>query len=379
MLPIQANLLGNGGNPVKVISSGERLSLNFVLVLHLSTGLRSLALELNSLDHTDSDGSSHVTNSESSKRSVLGVSLNTHGLLRDHDSHTGLVLLEHKLGSVLLGGLLDVSVTGIDLGKDRVELARNVSSVAIKNGRVVVRDVVVVQDNDLSVESSALGGGLVLAVGRNVSTLDVLNGKTLDVESNIVTGLGLVKSLVVHLNRFALSGLSDRSEVHVRTGLEDTGLDTSDGHGSDTLDLIDILKRKTEGHVSQSLRRFELVKKLHQGDTEVFLLVSGVPGHVGGDLEHVISGPSRDRHELGFLVESLDLEVVLDLGLDLQESLLRVGRSGHVHLVDTADHSLHTEGVGESHVLLGGSLLTESVLELTGSSGNHEDLLMCVG
>ena len=85
-----------------------------------------------------------------------------------------------------------------------------------------------------------------------------------------------------------------------------------------------------------------------------------------------------DRHELGFLVESLDLEVVLDLRLDLQESLLRVGRSGHVHLVDTADHSLHTEGVGESCAPWW-ILLTESVLELTGSSGNHEDLLMCVG
>ena len=185
-----------------------------------------------------------------------------------------------------------VSVRGIDLGKDRVELACNVSSVAIKNGRVVVRDVVVVQDNDLSVESSALGGGLVLAVGRNVSTLDVLNGKTLDVESNIVTGAWPRQE-----SRGASQQICTRrsfrrgQRVHVRTGLEDTGLDTSDGHGSDTLDLIDILK-EDGGHVSQSLRQFELVK-LHQGDTEVFLLVSGVPGHVGGDLEHVISGPSR--------------------------------------------------------------------------------------
>ena len=43
-------------------------------------------------------------------------------------------------------------------------------------------------------------GGLVLGVGGDVSSLDVLNGDILDVESDVVAGNGLGQRFVVHLN-----------------------------------------------------------------------------------------------------------------------------------------------------------------------------------
>ena len=43
-------------------------------------------------------------------------------------------------------------------------------------------------------------GGLVLRVGGDVSSLDVLNGDILNVESNVVAGNGLGQRFVVHLN-----------------------------------------------------------------------------------------------------------------------------------------------------------------------------------
>ena len=57
-----------------------------------------------------------------------------------------------------------------------------------------------VQDNDLGGEVLSGTSGVVLGVGGDVSTLDVLDGDVLDVEANIVAGNGLGQSLVVHLD-----------------------------------------------------------------------------------------------------------------------------------------------------------------------------------
>ena len=43
-------------------------------------------------------------------------------------------------------------------------------------------------------------GGLVLGVGGDVSSLDVLDGDVLDVEANVVAGHGLGQRFVVHLD-----------------------------------------------------------------------------------------------------------------------------------------------------------------------------------
>ena len=66
------------------------------------------------------------------------------------------------------------------------------SSVAIQDRRVTVADLSgMVKNNDLSGEVLSTGSGLVLRVGGDVSTLDVLDGDVLDVEANVVAGNGL--------------------------------------------------------------------------------------------------------------------------------------------------------------------------------------------
>ena len=87
------------------------------------------------------------------------------------------------------------------------------SSVAIQDWRVSVADLSgVVKDNDLGGEVLGSAGGLVLGVGGDVSSLDVLDGDVLDVEANVVSGHGLGQRLVVHLDGLDLSGQLVRSE-----------------------------------------------------------------------------------------------------------------------------------------------------------------------
>ena len=75
------------------------------------------------------------------------------------------------------------------------------SGVAIKDGAVAVGDLSrVVEDNDLGGEVRHTGGGLVLGVRGDISSLDVLDGDVLDVEANVVSGDSLGEGLVVHLN-----------------------------------------------------------------------------------------------------------------------------------------------------------------------------------
>ncbi len=116
------------------------------------------------------------------------------------------------------------------------------SSVAIQDRGVAVADLAgVVQDDDLSGEVLAARGGLVLGVGGNVATLDVLDGDVLDVEAHVVSRGGLGEGLVVHLHGLDLSGEHHRGEGHHHARLDDASLHTAHGHSSNTADLVDIL------------------------------------------------------------------------------------------------------------------------------------------
>ena len=101
---------------------------------------------LNSLDDTDGNGLSHISDGESAKGSVLGEGLDAHGLGWNHLDDGGVTRLD-LLGEVfhLLTG------SSIDLLKEFLELAGNVSSVAIQNWGVAVSDLTgVVQDDNLN-------------------------------------------------------------------------------------------------------------------------------------------------------------------------------------------------------------------------------------
>jgi len=200
---------------------------------------------LHRLDDTDGNGLLHVTDSEATQGRVAGESLHAHGLAGDEVDHGGISGLD-ELGVVfeLLAG------TTIALLLDLVELAGNVGGVAIQHRCVAGLDLTrVVQDDDLSVEHLGGLGGIVLAVAGNVATTDFLDGDVLDVESDVVTGEGLGKRLVVHLHGLDFSGDVGRGEGHHHTGLDDTGLNTAHGHCSNTADLVDVLEGQTQGLV----------------------------------------------------------------------------------------------------------------------------------
>ena len=85
----------------------------------------------------------------------------------------------------------------MDLG----EFAGDVGGVAIEDGSVAVFDLSgVVHDDDLGDERLDFFGRVVLGVTADVASLDVLDGETLDVESDVVSGNGLGDGGVVHFD-----------------------------------------------------------------------------------------------------------------------------------------------------------------------------------
>ena len=137
-----------------------------------------------------------------------------------------------------------LTCTTIDLLLDLIELASNVSSVAIQDWRVSVGDLSrVVKDNDLGGEVSTASGGLVLGVRGDVSTLDVLDRDVLDIEANVVSGDSLWERLVVHLHGLDLSGQHVGGEGDDHSWLDDTSLNSAHGHCSNTSDFVDILEK----------------------------------------------------------------------------------------------------------------------------------------
>ena len=123
-------------------------------------------------------------------------------------------------------------------------LASDVGCMTVKDGAVAVGDLSgVVEDNDLGGEVRHTGGGLVLGVGGDISSLDVLDGDVLDVEANVVSGDSLGERLVVHLHGLDLSGQHVGGEGDDHAGLDDAGLHTTHGDCSNTSDFVDILRK----------------------------------------------------------------------------------------------------------------------------------------
>ena len=200
----------------------------------------------------------------------------------------------------------------------------------------------------------------------------------LDVETNVVTGDTLLELLVVHLDGLDFSGDTSGGEGDDHTGLQDTSLDTADGHSANTANLVDILEGKTEGLVGGTDGGGNGVNSLEEGlagslaATLGLLLPTLVPGGVGGGLQHVVTVETGDGDERDLLGVVADL---LDEGRGLLDDFLVTGLGpvGSVHLVDSNDELLDTKGVGEQSVLTGLAILGDTSLELTSTGGNDEN------
>lgn len=360
----------------------------FISVLHLflrtslDSGLGDLASLvglLNALDDTDSDGLSHITDGETSKRWVVSESLNAHGLGWNHLDDGGITGLD-ELGSVLNG----FTGTTVNLLEDLRELASNVGSVAVQNWSVTSTDLTrVVKDDDLGVEGLSTLGGVVLGVTADVTTADFLDGDVLDVEADVVTGNTLSELFVVHFDGLDFSGDTSWGEGDDHTGLDDTGLDTTDGHRANTTDLVDILERKTEGLVGGTGGGVNGIDGLEEGLASGLaslglLLPALVPWAVGGDLNHVVTvetGDGDEGNSLGVVSDLLD-----EVGSLLDDFLVTGLRPlGGVHLVDGNDELLDTKGVGEESVLTGLAILGDTSLELTSTGSNDENSAVSLG
>merc|ERR1719149_228758 len=144
----------------------------------------------------------------------------------------------------LLGNLTSSLV---HLVLDLSELASNMASMAIEDWRVTVHDLTwMVHDDNLSLEVVSVLSWLSLGIGGDVTSLDIRAGKTLNVETNIVSRNSFGDLLVMHLDGFAIGGGTDWSEGDGHVWLDDTGFDSTDWDCSDTRDLVDILEWESE-------------------------------------------------------------------------------------------------------------------------------------
>mmetsp|Transcript_16754 Transcript_16754/g.37905 ORF Transcript_16754/g.37905 Transcript_16754/m.37905 type:complete len:525 (-) Transcript_16754:84-1658(-) len=335
-------------------------------LLLLGGGLGDLAITvllLDLLDDSDSDSLSHVTDGETSKRWVLLESLNAHRLGRNESDESSLsVLQELRVVLKLLSGTL------VHLDLELRELAGNVGGMAIQDWAVSSADLSrVVHDDDLGDEGGGSLGWVVLGVGGDVSSLELLDGDVLDVESDVVSWNGLGEDLVVHLDRLDLSGQATWGEDDDHSWLDDSGLDSSDWNSSDSSDLVNVLEGKSEWLVGWSDWWGASVEGLQEGR-------SLVPVHVGGSLDHVVTLESGDRDEvdLGRVVSDL-LQVSGNLLDNLLVSGLGVLWLGGVHLVEGDDHLLDSQGEGKESVLSGLSVLGDTGLESSVGGVNDED------
>jgi len=328
---------------------------------------------LDLLDDTDGNGLTHITDGEATKRRVLSEALNTERLLGNHLHKGGVTALNE------LGGLLSNLVgTTINLSLELAELAGNVSSVAIDDGRVTSADLTgVVQDDDLSHERTSLLGGIILGVRGDETTTDVLDRDVLNVETDVVTGSTLGDGLVMHFHRLDFSCHTSRGKVDDHTGLDHTSLDTTDGDGTDTTDLVDVLEGQTQGLVNGAGGGLNGVNGLNEGLDGLVAasadnFTSLPPGHVSSTLDHVVTEPSGegDHGNLLGLVTDL-LQELLDLSADFLVTLLTP--LADVHLVDGDDQLLDTKGVSEQGVLTGLTLLADTSLELTRGRGDRKN------
>ena len=165
--------------------------------------------------------------------------------------------------------------------------------------------------------------------------------------------------------------------------LDDTSLDTTDGHRANTANLVDILKGKTEGLVGRTGRRVDSIDSLEKGlagglASLGLLLPTLVPWAVGGDVNHVVTVEARDGDEsdsLGVVSDLLD-----EVGSLLDDFLVTVlGPLGGVHLVDGNDELLDTKSVGKESVLTSLAILGDTSLELTSTGSNDENSAVSLG
>jgi len=211
---------------------------------------------------------------------------------------------------------------------DFSELTSNVGSVTIENWCITGLDLTgVVQDDNLSKERWGFLGGIILGITTNVSSTDILYWETLNVESYVVSWDGFLEGFVMHFNGLNVGWDTWGSESNLHTGLKDTSFNSSYGNGTDTTDLVNVLKGKTKGLIKGSLGGDDSVQSFQEDG-------SLVPSEIGWSFDHIISVPSWNGDE-GDIVSSVTnlLQISSKFLLDFLVSFLWPVNWFLVHLV----------------------------------------------
>ena len=159
-------------------------------------------------------------------------------------------------------------------------------------------------------------------------------------------------------------------------GLDNTGLNTSDGNRANTTDLVDILEGKTKGLISGTCWGVDgidgLKEGLASGFSLGFLLPTLVPWAVGGLVDHVVTVETRDGNERnGLWVVSNLLNKV---GSFLDNFLVTVaGPLGGVHFVDGNNKLPDTQGEGKQSMLTGLTILGDTSFEFTSTGSDNKN------
>lgn len=98
-----------------------------------------------------------------------------------------------------------------------------------------------VQDDNLSFEVRNFSGRVIFVIRSNVSSSDIFNRDTFNVESDVVSRGGFGHLFVVHFDGFNISGDTRGGKTDGYSGFNDSSFDSSDGDSSDSSDFVDIL------------------------------------------------------------------------------------------------------------------------------------------
>jgi len=159
----------------------------------------SLVLLFDFLDDTDGDGLLHVSDGVSTKRGIFLEDFDAKSLGGDEGNQSGITVLD-ELGVFFLR----LTSSSVDLVVDSFELTSNMSSVAIQNGSVTSLNLTgVIHDDNLRVERSSFFSGVVLGIGSDITSSDILDGDTLNVETDVVTWDSFGELFVMHFDGLA--------------------------------------------------------------------------------------------------------------------------------------------------------------------------------
>merc|ERR1712217_616407 len=373
-----------------VITEATRVTSASLLLLASARGLVILALARDDLAKHHHTITVHEGDAGEAFAILEGVA--HQGLLRLEAALRHLVRLErvwilHFLAPGLLAHL------PLELG----DAACRAAATHEADWRVADLDLVWnIEDLNLSIELLRLPKRGVLLVHHHITRpRHVLLVQAFDVEANVVTWIGHVHTLVVHLDSEDLASAGVRRSVggqedNFLARLHNALLDAASQHITDALDLINSgdghPHRGTGGPLRHAAHLVKhIVKCLHvDGLFAHFNIHALPPAHVAGFLQEVVTHPAGDGQNRGVFLNELFLpshvnQHALHLIRDFIVTGLLVPGCVTIHLVHTNAHLLHAQQVDQARVLASLALdFARLVVALCGRSrevtvGRHHD------